>query len=160
VRTGPSATPWTPDKEKYLRAGSPKRVYSAVLLVAKTEILEKHMKSRPDGNFDVDANEQIQVTIVKSMPNCAAALSLSGATLSCQPSQFPVCKQCSFTAPATPTSSVTLTMSLDFQSDEQGNFADGDMYIIKFTGGPGSNVRPIHVEPPPALGLFFVFFVH
>jgi hypothetical protein len=34
------------------------------------------------------------------------------------------------------------------------------MYIIQFTGGPGSNVRPIHVAPPPALGLFFVFFVH
>lgn len=116
------------------------------------------MTERPDGNYDVDPNEQITVNVTKSLPNCAAALNLSGAVLSCRSAQFPVCQNCFFTAPANSGAQVTLTMSLDFQSDAQGNFAPGDMYTVQFSGN-GGNVHPIHVSPPPALGMFFIFFV-
>jgi hypothetical protein len=117
------------------------------------------MTSRPDGNFDVDPNEQINITITKSLPNCAADLLITGATLACQQTQFPVCKQCSFTAPKTSGAQVTLTMSLDFQPDAHGNYADGDKYTIQFSGAGGSTVPPIHIFPPPALGLVIIFFV-
>ncbi|MGD0910036.1 MAG: hypothetical protein ABSA96_20825 [Candidatus Acidiferrales bacterium] len=117
------------------------------------------MTSRPDGNFDVDANEQINITIIKSLPNCEAGIRLTGATLSCQPTQFPTCKQCSFTAPGTSGAQVTLAMSFDFQSDAQGNFANGDKYTLTFSGAGGSTVPAIDIFPPPALAMVFIFFV-
>jgi len=117
------------------------------------------MTPRPDGNYDVSPNEHISFTITKSLPNCAASVNLSGAALSCSVTEFPVCKQCSFTAPATPGAKATLTMSLDFQSDANGDFADGDMYTVQFAGAGGS-VPARRFLPPPKLGLFFIFFVH
>lgn len=112
-----------------------------------------------DGNYDVDPNEKISITVTKSLPNCASSMQVSSnVTLTCQVAVFPTCQQCSFIAPATSGQQVTLTMSLDFQSDSNGNFADGDMYTIQFSGG-GTNMRPIKIFPPPALAMVFIFRV-
>ena len=112
-----------------------------------------------DGSFQIDADKSVNITITKSRPNCAVGLDLDGTTLTCQASTFPTCKKCSFTAPHASGTQVTLTASFDFQSDAQGNFADGDKYTVQFSDESGSTVPAIHIFPPPADGMVFLFFV-
>jgi|ERR1019366_8172554 hypothetical protein len=117
------------------------------------------MTQRTDGNFDVDPREQITITITKSEPNCDATVRVSGATLACVPNpQFPICQQCSFTAPDNSGADVRLEMTLGFQSDPQGNFDPNDSYTVVFSGAGGSS-ETRDFFPPSVFALVYHFFV-
>ena len=117
------------------------------------------MTPRDDGNFDVDPNEPITLTVTKSMPTYAAALLLGGVAL-VPISNSSLQKKYSFTAPGVPSSKVILAMDFDFQSAPDGSFDDGDHYTLQFVGKASDPpVRPKQIDPPPAFGETLIFFV-
>lgn len=120
------------------------------------------MRSRADGDFDVDPDEKITFKVVRQDTPNQATINCRVGWASCDPEEEPDNKTKTRTcqAPHDEGKSSSTTVGVDFREDAQGTYDPNDEYTIEVSGSKGGSTTDT-ISPPPVLNTEdFVFHVN
>lgn len=118
------------------------------------------MKILATGDFGVAPNEEITITVKKSLAPYAASFSdINGAAWKSTFRPDPLSEIRTFDSPATDGSRATVTIVFDFAPDAAGAFDPTDQYSVEIKGSMGGDVRTTTIVPPPIVSRTYAFIV-
>lgn len=109
------------------------------------------MKVLPNGDFEVEASEDITFTVKRKDTPCKAFFDCHGwerCSDVAHPDQSTCVKTC--TAKATSRAQSQCSIALDFRNDDQGGFDPDDEYTVDIVGSSGGSFTDTF-DPPPVL---------